>query len=168
LEVLKKAIVGCSQPLHIVLNLRSGFEPRFLSSPLLAYWKDARFPIRSMNLDELPQAIERPTLKQALYLELPKLVGKLIDEVAQMPGSLPLVSFTLSELYIKVAQRWQEDPNSSDRALQIQDYEELGGVAGALTHRATEEYDNLSEILVKHQEKHTKPQCSGCCCECSA
>ena len=95
-------------------------------------------------------------------------MGKLIDEVAQMPGSLPLVSFTLSELYIKVAQRWQEDPNSSDQALQIQDYEELGGVAGALTHRATEEYDNLSEILVKHQEKHTKPQCSGCCCECSA
>jgi len=60
-----------------------------------------------------------------------------------MPGSLPLLSFTLSELYIKLAQRWQEYPNSSDRALRIQDYEELGGVAGALTRRATEEYDNL-------------------------
>jgi len=143
LEVLREAIVGCSQQLHIVLTLRSDFEPRFLSSPLLAYWKDARFPIRAMNLDELRQAIEGPALKQALYFDPPELVGKLIDEVGQMPGSLPLLSFTLSELYIKLAQRWQEDPNSSDRALRIQDYEELGGVAGALTRRATEEYDNL-------------------------
>jgi hypothetical protein len=45
--------------------------------------------------------------------------------------------------FISNSQRWQEDPNSSDRALRIQDYEELGGVAGTLSRRATEEYDNL-------------------------
>jgi hypothetical protein len=44
LQVLRRAIVECSQQLHIVLTLRSDFEPRFLSSPLSAYWKDARFP----------------------------------------------------------------------------------------------------------------------------
>jgi hypothetical protein len=143
LQVLREAIVECSQQLHIVLTLRSDFEPRFLSSPLSAYWKDARFPVRAMNLDELRQAIEGPALKQALYFEPPELVGKLIDEVGQMPGALPLLSFTLSELYIKLTQRWREDPNSSSRALQIKDYEELGGVAGALTGRATQEYDNL-------------------------
>jgi WD40 repeat protein len=142
LQVLRRAIVECSQQLHIVLTLRSDFEPRFLSSPLSAYWKDARLPVRAMNLDELRQAIEGPALKQALYFEPPELVGKLIDEVGQMPGALPLLSFTLSELYIKLHDRWTKD-NATDRALRIKDYEELGGVPGALTRRATEEYDNL-------------------------
>jgi WD40 repeat protein/uncharacterized caspase-like protein len=143
LQVLREAIVECSQQLHIVLTLRSDFEPRFLSSPLSAYWKDARFPVRAMNLDELRQAIEGPALKQALYFEPPELVGKLIDEVGQMPGALPLLSFTLSELYAKLHERWK--PGSTDRALRIKDYEELGGVAGALTRRATEEYEALDE-----------------------
>ncbi len=142
LQVLREAIVECPQQLHIVLTLRSDFEPRFLSSPLSAYWKDARFPVRAMNLDELRQAIEGPALKQALYFEPPELVGKLIDEVGQMPGALPLLSFTLSELYIKLHDRWAKD-NATDRALRIKDYEELGGVAGALTRRASQEYDNL-------------------------
>ena len=141
LQVLLEAIVEGQKQLHIVLTLRSDFEQRFLSSPLSAYWKDARFPVRAMNLDELRQAIEGPALKQALYFEPPELVGKLIDEVGQMPGALPLLSFTLSELYAKLYERWK--PGSTDRALRIKDYEELGGVTGALTRRATQEYDNL-------------------------
>ncbi|MEG4595348.1 caspase family protein [Microcoleus sp. F8_C2] len=152
LQVLREAIAECPQQLHIVLTLRSDFEPRFLSSPLLAYWTDARFPVRALNLDELRQAIEGPALKQALYFEPPELVGKLIDEVGQMPGALPLLSFTLSELYIKLYERWTKD-NATDRALRIKDYEELGGVAGALTRRATEEYDNLVRELGEESGK---------------
>lgn len=143
LETLRGAIAACPGQWRVVVTLRSDFEPRFLDSPLKLYWKDARFPVRAMNSDELRQAIEGPALKQALYFEPPELVGKLIDEVGQMPGALPLLSFTLSELYIKLTKRWREDPNSSDRALRIKDYEELGGVAGALTRRATQEYENL-------------------------
>ncbi|MEJ1929808.1 caspase family protein [Nostoc sp. NIES-2111] len=142
LEMLRGAIAACPEEWRVVLTLRSDFEPRFLDSPLKSYWKDARFPVRAMNSDELRQAIEGPALKQALYFEPPELVGKLIDEVGQMPGALPLLSFALSELYIKLHERWVKD-DASDRALRIKDYEELGGVAGALTRRATEEYDNL-------------------------
>ena len=151
LEMLRGAIAGCPGQWRVVLTLRSDFEPRFLDSPLKSYWKDARFPVRAMNSDELRQAIEGPALKQALYFEPPELVGKLIDEVGQMPGALPLLSFSLSELYIKLRDRWVKD-NASDRALRIKDYEELGGVAGALTRRATEEYNNLVEEFGKaHQ-----------------
>jgi WD40 repeat protein len=46
-------------------------------------------------------------------------------------------------LYAKLYERWK--PGSTDRALLIKDYEELGGVAGALTRRATQEYDRLME-----------------------
>jgi WD40 repeat protein len=142
LSLLRIALAKYRHQLHIVLTLRSDFEPRFLNSALKAHWKSARFPVRAMNSDELRDAIEGPALKQALYFEPPELVGKLIDEVGQMPGALPLLSFTLSEVYIKLYERWTKD-KSTDRALRIKDYEELGGVAGALTRRATEEYDNL-------------------------
>ncbi|BAY37628.1 WD-40 repeat-containing protein [Nostoc sp. NIES-2111] len=151
LEMLRGAIAACPEELRVVLTLRSDFEPRFLDSPLKSYWKDARFPVRAMNSDELRQAIEGPALKQALYFEPPELVGKLIDEVGQMPGALPLLSFTLSELYAKLYERWK--PGSSDRALRINDYEELGGVAGALTRRATQEYDNLIREFGKESGK---------------
>jgi len=62
--------------------------------------------------------------------------------VGQMPGALPLLSFTLSELYVSLYRRWQVD-RSTDRTLRFADYKTLGGVAGALTRRATEEYDRL-------------------------
>ncbi|WP_414622819.1 caspase family protein [Calothrix sp. CCY 0018] len=142
LSRLKLTLKQYPQQLHIVLTLRSDFEPWFLNSKLKKYWKNARFPVRAMNSDELRDAIEGPALKQALYFEPPELVGKLIDEVGQMPGGLALLSFTLSELYIKLHERWTKD-NATDRALRIKDYEALGEVAGALTRRATEEYDNL-------------------------
>jgi WD40 repeat protein len=142
LSLLRITLAKYRRQLHIVLTLRSDFEPRFLNSALKVHWKKARFPVRAMNSDELRDAIEGPTLKQALYFEPPELVGKLIDEVGQMPGALPLLSFTLSELYIKLYGRWTKN-KSTDRALRIKDYEELGGVAGALTRRATQEYDNL-------------------------
>jgi WD40 repeat protein/uncharacterized caspase-like protein len=142
LSRLRETLAKYPQQLHIVLTLRSDFEPWFLNSTLKAYWKIARFPVRAMNSNELREAIEGPALKQALYFEPPELVGKLIDEVGQMPGGLALLSFTLSELYIKLHERWTKD-NATDRALRIEDYKELGGVAGALTRRANQEYDNL-------------------------
>ena len=151
LEVLRSAIENHPQTLRLVLTLRSDFEPRFLSSALESYWKDARFPVRAMNSDELRQVIENPALKQALYFEelkdgkgntIGNLVSKLVDEVGQMPGALPLLSFTLSELYVRLYKRW-EAPSYTGRTLLFEDYEDLGGVAGALTRRATQEYGVL-------------------------
>lgn len=141
LNGLQAAVISCSQFFRVVVTLRSDFEPRFLESPLQTSWNCARFPVRAMNSDELRSAIEYPALKQALYFDPDNLVTKLIEEVGQMPGALPLLSFTLSELYIKLHQRWKHDPNSTDRAMRMQDYLELGGVAGALTRRATAEYE---------------------------
>lgn len=140
LGVLEKALAAHPQQLCIVLTLRSDFEPRFLDSPLKSHWMQARFAVRAMRSDELRQAIEGPASERVLYFEPPNLVDQLIDEVGQMPGALPLLSFTLSELYIKYLKR-----RSDDRALTEKDYKELGGVAGSLTNRATEEYEELDK-----------------------
>ena len=42
-----------------------------------------------------------------MYFEPHSLVDRLIDEVAQMPGALPLLSFALSELYLKYLQKFR-------------------------------------------------------------
>ena len=143
LQVIERVIRECPQQLHIVLTLRSNFEPRFISSPLSADWKKALFPVVPMKLDELRQAIEEPAVMQALYFEPPELVDRLIEEAGQMPGTLPLLSFTLSELYVKLADRWRKDPKTSDRAIRQADYEELGGVTRSIAKRADQKYEEL-------------------------
>ncbi|MUG95771.1 AAA family ATPase [Scytonema sp. UIC 10036] len=122
--------------LHIVLTLRSDFEPRFTDFPLRSYWRVGRFQVKAMKSHELRQAIERPAMEKMLDFEPPTLVDLLIDEVGQMPGALSLLSFTLSELYIKCVVEER-------RTITQKDYAALGGVIGSLRQRATEEYDKF-------------------------
>ena len=56
------------------------------------------------------------------------------------PGALPLLSFALSEMYIRYVKR-----QSSDRAITQADYDALGGVVGALRARAEAEYEALDD-----------------------
>ncbi len=138
LNFLAEVLEANSQKLHIILTLRSDFEPRFLDSALKSYWIGDRFPVRAMRSDELRQAIERPANEKMLDFKPPNLVDQLIEEVGQMPGALSLLSFTLSELYTRCIQR-------ESRTLTEADYKDLGGVAGSLTHRATEVYNKLDK-----------------------
>ncbi|MUG95108.1 hypothetical protein F7734_23195 [Scytonema sp. UIC 10036] len=150
LKLLEATLAAHLPQLSIVVTLRSDFEPRFLNlEALKSHWTHARFPVRAMRSDELRQAIERPAAEMALYFEqLPgerNPVDKLVDEVGQMPGALPLLSFTLSELYIKLAKKW-ETGESSDRALTLDaEFDKEGGVAGSLTRKANQEYDCLPD-----------------------
>ena len=146
LRLLETTLAANVPQLHIVVTLRSDFEPRFLSSETLKpYWSKARFPVRAMRSDELRQAIEGPASEMALYFEPVSLVDRLIDEVGQMPGALPLLSFTLSELYMRLYEQWTND-KATDRALTIDaQFDQEGGVAGSLTRRANEEYHKIGD-----------------------
>ncbi|MUG97284.1 hypothetical protein F7734_35130 [Scytonema sp. UIC 10036] len=126
---------------HIVITLRLDFEPQFLTSAFPDRWMDARFLIPPMTQNELREVIEKPAAEKVLYFEPAQLVERLINEVVQMPGALPLLSFTLSELYLKYLNR-----RGDNRALTEQDYNDLGGVAGSLTRRATKEYEKLVQM----------------------
>ena len=144
LSLLETTLAANLPQLRIIVTLRSDFETRFLSSEALKpYWSKARFPVRAMRSDELRQAIEGPASEMALYFEPANLVNRLTDEVGQMPGALPLLSFTLSELYVKLAEQWRNQ-ETSDRALTIDaQFDQEGGVAGSLTRRANEEYQKI-------------------------
>ncbi len=131
--------------LSLIITLRSDFEPRFLTSALQSDWANSRFVVRAMRPDELRDVVEKPATEMALYFEPANLVDRLVDEVASMPGALPLLSFTLSEMYINLHRAWLKE-GQEDRALTVDaNFEEQGGVAGSLTRRANQEYADLPD-----------------------
>ncbi|NEO04518.1 MAG: hypothetical protein F6K51_02590 [Moorea sp. SIO3I8] len=155
------AIHGYREQLRVVLSLRSDFEPQITdvglklapevlnqlgTTVLINLWQSGRFIVPAMTRGELREAIEKPAQARVMYFQPHELVEELIDEVADMPGALPLLSFALSELYLKYLRRQRQSQYMGmtiDRALTQADYIELGGVMRSLTQRADEEYQKL-------------------------
>ncbi len=150
LEMLNRTIATHPNQLRLVLTLRSDFEPQLQSTALKPYWHDARFIVTPMSRADLRAAIVQPAAARVIHFQSDdaehSLVDRLIDEVAEMPGALPLLSFTLSELYLKYLERQNEAKRKGqiiERTITEADYRELGGVARSLTQRADEEYETL-------------------------
>lgn len=140
LKLILDAITMYPDNIRIVVTLRLDFEAQFQTSVLKDFWnRDTRFVVPPMTQNQLRQVIEKPALEKVLYFDPPNLVDELINEVVQMPGALPLLSFTLSELYLK----YSDDRTRNNRALTEKDYEELGRVVGSITKRANQEYEKL-------------------------
>lgn len=144
LDTLQAALETCPQQLRLVLTLRDDFKHDFENSEQLKkYWKQEKvcYTVAAMGRNQLREVIEQPALVQVLHFEDKNgesLVDRLLDDIGDTSGVLPLLSFTLSELYCKYVQK-----DRKDRTLKWEDYNELGNVIQALTHKATEEYDYL-------------------------
>ncbi len=150
LALLTELVQAFPERLRLVVTLRSDFEPQFVNTPfadrqsLLA----TRFIVPPMSQDELRTVIEQPAAVQVLYFDPPALVDDLINEVVQTPGALPLLSFTLEQLYLKYLVRQsvaQRAGVTIERSLTAADYAALGGVIGSLRTRADEEYAQLPD-----------------------
>lgn len=123
-------INGCVETgaVRIVCTLRAEFEPQIMQSPLEPHWSGARFLVPHMGQDEFRRVIEGPANVRALRFDPEDLVDRLINEVVQMPGALPLLSFALSQMF-----RHYIDSARDDRAITEADFDDLkGGVVGAL------------------------------------
>ncbi|MEG3924304.1 nSTAND1 domain-containing NTPase [Microcoleus sp. T3_D1] len=158
------AIDAHRDKLRVVLSLRSDFETQVRDAGLKCFptvlkkevgntdtelkkrWLNGRFIVPAMTRAELREAIEKPAEARVMYFKPHDLVEQLINEVADMPGALPLLSFALRELYLKYLKRQRDAQNRGitiDRALTQEDYQALGGVIQSLTQRADEEYQAL-------------------------
>lgn len=126
--------------LRVVLTVRSDFEPHFSASGLARWWSKGRYPIPMMNEDQLRAAIEGPARRKVLFFDPPALIGEIVRDVAGMPGALPLLSFTMSELFLAYLTR-----AGTDRTLARSDYREIGGVIGSLQHRADGIFGSLDD-----------------------
>jgi Novel STAND NTPase 1 len=74
---------------------------------------------------QLRAAIERPALQARLRFE-EGLVSTLVNEVANQPGDLPLLQFTLRELWLR----------RDGARLTWKAYQAINGVRGAIAARA--------------------------------
>ena len=134
--------------LHIAISIRSDFEPQFENATLKAWWQKGRYVVPVFSQDDLREVIIKPTIQEVLFFEPDSLVDKLVDAVNQAPGALPLLSFTLSELYHAYL-----NSGRTNRAFTLEDYEKLGGVIGALRTRANAIYDEMDQA---HQSSMRK------------
>ncbi|BCM88687.1 hypothetical protein IAD21_00529 [Abditibacteriota bacterium] len=147
-QLLYNAVIAHGEQFHVVLTVRSDFEPRFAGvPPLNQLWDAGRYPVAPMRIEELRQAIIGPATARVLFFDPPDLVDDLIGEVSQSPGALPLLSFTLSQLYLECIKRGTED-----RRLTRADFNQMGRVIGSLSNRANALYDEFKEPEPAKQE----------------
>lgn len=121
--------------LNVVATMRADFRDSWLKyQPLAAAAKGRTLELGSMSPDEYLEAIVMPAHKAGLEFEV-GLVERILADVGQEPGNLPLLQFALTEL-------WNLRQGSR---LTHGAYNQIGGVEGAVTRRAGEMYAKLSE-----------------------
>lgn len=93
----------------------------------------ANLLVGPMNGDELREVITGPATAAGLNVER-SLTARIIEEVSDQPGALPMLSHALLET-------WRR---RRGRTLTLAGYEETGGVRGAIAATAEEVYGGLS------------------------
>jgi len=121
--------------LVILLSLRADFMGQALSHrPFAERLQDASLMLGPMTREELRAAIEKPALKQGAAFE-DGLVNRILDDVGDEPGNLPLLEFALTLLWERAESGW----------LTHKAYDAVGKVDGALARYAEEVYAALDE-----------------------
>lgn len=118
----------------LVITLRADFYGHALSHGSFGnLLQGAVHNLCPMSRKELYSAIEQPAARAAVKLEA-GLSSRLIDDVWQQAGGLPLLEFALTQLWEK-----QENGVLTHRA-----YSEIGGVTVALANHAETVYSQLN------------------------
>ncbi len=135
LASLVAAVTDPRSPLRVVVTLRADFYDRPLLYPAFGELMQARTEIvLPLVADELVRVIERPAAQVGVGVR-PELVAALVADVNEQPGALPLLQYTLSELF----------EGRADGRLTLDAYRQLGGIGGALAQRADAVYDALDD-----------------------
>jgi DNA-binding SARP family transcriptional activator/WD40 repeat protein len=120
--------------LRLVLTLRADFFDQPLQYPEFAeVFGSNVVTVSPPTRDSLARAITQPALSVGVSLD-PGLVTRIIDDVREQPGGLPLLQFALTELFTR----------RDGDILTVDAYEASGSVEGALAKRAEEAYTSLS------------------------
>jgi hypothetical protein len=126
--------------LSVILTCRADFYGHVLGyRPLVdRISKDAQVSLGPMNGAELREVIGAPAAKVGLQFE-PGLSERILGDMGQEPGRLPLLSFLLEQL-------WKQRRAA---VLTNEAYDAMGGVEGAITSVAEDVFARLSE---RHKE----------------
>jgi len=132
---IKTPVTLSSSIAVLVTTMRADFLGNALSyRPFADVLQNADLKLGPMNREELTEVIEKPAQKLGVTFEA-GLVERILKDVEDQPGNLPLLEFALTELWKK----------RSGKQLTHKVYEEIGKVEGALARHADEKYDNLTD-----------------------
>lgn len=123
--------------LYLIIGMRSDFRGRLREFPDFSQAIMAKINVEHLNREEIQEAIEKPAEFVGLGIES-SLKQQLINDVEDYPGSLPLLQYTLTEL-------WNEARKQGEQFLRLETYTTLGGIEGTLEKRADAAYENLPE-----------------------
>ena len=125
--------VGATGPCAVVVTIRADLFDRPLSDPTLgSLVAEHAFAVTPMTADEVHEAIAGPAERVGVRFD-PALIGRLVAETLDQPGMLPLLQFTLAELF----------EGRQGATITSDGYDQIGGIAGALSKRADEIYESL-------------------------
>lgn len=119
--------------LRLVVTLRADFYDRPLAHPALAeLMRDRTITVLPLTADELERAVDGPAQRAGVSLE-PGLMAEIVADVVGQPGALPLLQYTLTELF----------EQRRGTTLTMDGYRNLGGVSGAVGRKAQETLEGL-------------------------
>ncbi|MFJ5291494.1 hypothetical protein [Streptomyces sp. NPDC088348] len=119
---------------RVVVSVRADFYDRCAEHrPLAAALRDATLLVGPMNRAQLREAVVGPATAERLIVER-SLTARIVADVADEPGGLPLMAHALREV-------WRR---RRGRTLTVAAYEAVGGVRGAVAHTAEEVFTGFT------------------------
>ncbi|MFF7791787.1 helix-turn-helix domain-containing protein [Streptomyces sp. NPDC007991] len=121
--------------LRVLLAVRADFYGRCAEHPGLAdALRDANLLVGPMSPTELRAAIVKPAAEEGLTVER-ALTSRLVDEVGDAPGGLPLLSHVLLET-------WRR---RRGKTMTLTGYQAAGGMEGAVAKTAEDVYGRFTD-----------------------
>ena len=119
-------------PIYVVLTMRSDYlgdcaEFRDLPETL----NDCQYLVPRMTREQRKQAIEGPLGQVEIE---PALVQRLLNEAGDEPDRLPILQHALMRTW----NHWRKADPEQSRRIELQDYDDIGGLGGALNQHADE------------------------------
>lgn len=133
LDGLIQLAVDSRSRVRVVITLRADFLDQPLRFPEFGELvKAGMVAVTAPSADDLAGAIEGPARRVGVRFE-PGLVSRIVADIEDQPGALPLLQYALTELF---------GARRSD-VLTLDGYQATGGVIGALGRRAEELFARL-------------------------
>jgi serine/threonine protein kinase len=122
-------------PLTLAITLRADFYGHMiaLSRDLSDRVERGVINLGPMTRPEMAQAISMPAQHVGLKFQ-PRLIERILNDMGEEPGRLPLLEFALTELWFR----------RQDGLLTHSAYEEIGGVTKAIVQRAEDVFQKFS------------------------
>ena len=123
--------------LIVLIAMRSDFRGRLREyAQFVEKINKPYINVDHLNRQEIEEAIAKPAELVGLGIE-GRLKQQLINDVEDYPGSLPLLQYTLTEL-------WKQSRQQQEKFLRLETYQNLGGIEGTLEKRANQLFNSLS------------------------